>query len=187
MARDDRGMSRVGFMQGRLSEPVNGRIQAFPTKHWRDEFARAGKLGFGLMEWTLDRDDIFDNPLMSQAGRTEIRILSEDFHIDVQSLTGDFVMQAPFYKLEGRQRQTEIDTLRKVLEACVEAGIRLIVMPLVDEGRVDNQHDAAVLKRGLDEALNGLEGENLVVTFSPTLRRKNWRILSPRIHRSASE
>jgi L-ribulose-5-phosphate 3-epimerase len=165
MVQDDRGMSRVGFMQGRLSEPVNGRIQAFPRQHWRDEFTTAGKLGFNLMEWTLDHDDIFDNPLMSQAGRKEIRTLSEDFGVEVQSLTGDFVMQAPFYKLEGRQRQVEIDMLRRVLEACVEAGISVIVLPLVDDGRIDGQHHAAVLKQGLDEVLNGLEGRNLVVTF----------------------
>ena len=29
--------ARIGFMQGRLSPQVDGKIQAFPWVHWRDE------------------------------------------------------------------------------------------------------------------------------------------------------
>ena len=46
--------SRIGFMQGRLSPQVGDRIQAFPRDHWREEFPIAERLGFPLMEWTLD-------------------------------------------------------------------------------------------------------------------------------------
>ena len=54
---------RIGFMQGRLSPQVDGKIQAFPWQHWRDEFPAAQKLNIPLMEWTLDHDRLTEeNP-----------------------------------------------------------------------------------------------------------------------------
>lgn len=44
---------RIGFMQGRLSPVVDGKIQAFPWGHWEDEFRLANGHGLSLMEWTL--------------------------------------------------------------------------------------------------------------------------------------
>ena len=32
---------RVGFMQGRLSDLVGQKIQAFPKQEWRQEFSKA--------------------------------------------------------------------------------------------------------------------------------------------------
>jgi hypothetical protein len=37
---------RIGFMQGRLSPLLDGRIQAFPREHWRQEFELGERLGF---------------------------------------------------------------------------------------------------------------------------------------------
>ena len=64
--------NRVGFMQGRLSPQLADKIQAFPKAHWREEFAIAERLGFPLMEWTLDYEAVAENPLLTQAGRGEI-------------------------------------------------------------------------------------------------------------------
>ena len=47
---------RIGFMQGRLSALVDGKIQAFPWDEWREEFPRAKALGLGRMEWTIDQE-----------------------------------------------------------------------------------------------------------------------------------
>ena len=45
-------------MQGRLSPVIDGKIQAFPTLTWREEFEHAEKIGFNLIEWVLDSDSI---------------------------------------------------------------------------------------------------------------------------------
>src|SRR5258706_580927 len=66
---------KIGFMQGRLSPVIGGRIQTFPWSSWKDEFAIAAKHGFHLMEWTLDQDGIYENPLLTSVGQTEIRAL----------------------------------------------------------------------------------------------------------------
>ncbi len=61
--------NRIGFMQGRLSPLVDGRIQAFPWTAWKDEFPIAAQNGLRLMEWTLDQDRLYENPLLTEQGQ----------------------------------------------------------------------------------------------------------------------
>ena len=136
-------------MQGRLSPQVDGKIQAFPWKDWRDEFITAQRYGFTLMEWTLDHDRLRENPLITRSGQSEIRQLSAEHGVRVGSLTGDCLMQTPFYKAKGATRMALIDELRCVVDACLELGLRCIVVPLVDNGRIDNPHQRDDLGEGL--------------------------------------
>ena len=54
----------IGFMQGRLSPQINGKIQCFPVEFWRDELELASKNNCCLVEWTLDYEDLYLNPLI---------------------------------------------------------------------------------------------------------------------------
>jgi len=146
-------LSSIGFMQGRLSPMVGGKIQAFPSTNWRDEFSIAEGLGFELMEWTLDHDGLHDNPLLMLDGRNEIRELSRRYGLSIPSLTGDCIMQAPFYKVQGAARESLLGEFSTILTACGELGIRIIVVPLVDDGRLENE----VQERSLLEGLSSLE------------------------------
>jgi len=69
-------LERIGFMQGRLSAMVDGKIQAFPWNEWREEFPRASALGLTRIEWTIDQDRLRENPLNTAAGQKEILDLS---------------------------------------------------------------------------------------------------------------
>lgn len=161
---DASSLSRIGFMQGRLSPMVDGRIQAFPWPYWREEFAAARRHGFTLMEWTLDADRLESNPLMTAAGRREIRELSADFGVRIVSLTGDCFMQEPFFKAEGAPRRRLLDRLERVLEACAELGIIHVVLPLVDAGRLENAGQEGALREGLER-------------MTPVLRKQGLRLL----------
>jgi len=125
---------RVGFIQGRLSPPIDGQIQAFPWDYWKSEFSTAQQIGLGLMEWTLDQDRLYQNPLMSAIVQAEIADLSTSHRVSIGSLTGDCFMQSPFWKVTG----IESDNLQKdflaVVHACSSLGISIIVLPLVDNG-----------------------------------------------------
>ncbi|TAM45984.1 MAG: sugar phosphate isomerase/epimerase [Gammaproteobacteria bacterium] len=156
-------MHHIGFMQGRLSPPVNGKIQAFPWEHWRAEFATAQANGFGLMEWTLDQDRLHENPLMTSAGRDEIRALMRRHGVRVLSLTGDCFMQTPFYKVGGAARQALLDDFQNVIGACANVGVRYIVVPLVDNGRLENAHQEDDLVSGLNQVAPLLQGGIKVV------------------------
>lgn len=86
----------IGFMQGRLSPIVDGKIQSFPWTFWRNEFQDAKKIGLKLMEWTIDYENFYSNPLMTYDGRNEIINLSLENNVKIYSLTADCFMQFPF-------------------------------------------------------------------------------------------
>ncbi len=130
--------NRIGFMQGRLSSMIDGKIQAFPWSSWRDEFSIAKTLDIKLMEWTLDQDRLYENPLMNEMGRVEILALSKSNNIQIHSLTGDCFMQAPFWKAVGEERIDLKKDFLAVAESCSEVGISILVVPLVDNGRIEN-------------------------------------------------
>jgi L-ribulose-5-phosphate 3-epimerase len=155
----------IGFMQGRLSPLIDDRVQAFPWPYWRDEFALAAKHGFHLMEWTLDQDRLYENPLMTKEGAEEIRRLSVKHGITVASLTGDCLMQAPFYKAAGRAREQLLLDLEQILVNSGSLGIKWVVLPLVDNGHLENQHQEEALLAGLERVKNILKDVRVHLVF----------------------
>ena len=160
----------LGFMQGRLSPPVGGKIQAFPSDCWREEFPEAGRLGFSLMEWTLDHSGLAENPLMTPQGREEIRALAARHGVAIPSLTGDCFMQAPFWKAATPDaRRALLAELDDVLCACGALGIGLVVVPLVDDGRLENAAQKLVLREELVARAPVLERTGLRIVFETDL------------------
>ena len=139
----------IGFMQGRLSPLVDGKIQAFPWHSWSEEFSIANENNFNIIEWTLDQDRLYENPFMKDAGQREIKILSNKFDIIIFSVTGDCFMQAPFYKGDGFKSESLLLDLRNVIISCGKLGVKYIVFPLVDNGRLETQKQEMMLKNGL--------------------------------------
>lgn len=152
-------------MQGRLSPLVNGKIQAFPWDIWREEFSTAQEHDFHLMEWTLDQERLYENPLMTRTGRNEIRLLMTDHNVRIASLTGDCFMQAPFYKATGPAKKNLLDDLKNIIDACAEVGIQFIVMPLVDNGRLDTPDLEKSLKADLERLHATLKQASMKIIF----------------------
>ena len=140
---------RIGFMQGRLSPRIDGKIQAFPWPYWQGEFALGQAAGFKRMEWTLDHHDLAANPLMTPEGRAEILALSSRHDLAVSSITGDCLMQAPFWKATGAARAALIETAAEVIRAAGAVDARLLVVPLVDDGALTNAREEAALVDGV--------------------------------------
>jgi L-ribulose-5-phosphate 3-epimerase len=137
--------NKIGFMQGRLCPLVEGKIQAFPWNFWQQEFPAAQSLGLGLMEWTLDQERLYENPLLTSQGQQEIRRLCQVHQLVIPSLTGDCFMQAPFWKASGQTRaELEADFIA-IARACAEVGIEMIIVPLVDNGRLENEQQEEAL------------------------------------------
>ena len=155
----------IGFMQGRLCDRVDGKIQAFPWRDWESEFASAQALGIRLMEWTLDQERLYENPLMTVAGRQRIHQLSLQSGLRVLSLTGDCFMQTPFFKETGRRRESLLRDLREVLDASSDAGLRFVLIPLVDNGSVTLSHEEASLLDGLLPLHDELVARRMKIIF----------------------
>ena len=155
----------IGFMQGRLCERVAGKIQAFPWRDWENEFPVAAAIDLHLMEWTLDQARLYENPLMTTDGQERIKGLCRNYGISIYSLTGDCFMQAPFWKFEGVARANLQRDFLAICTACVQVGIQMMVVPLVDNGRLDTAEQEDVLVKFLFEQQSFLDENNLKVIF----------------------
>jgi len=129
---------KIGFMQGRLSPMVGNKIQAFPSKYWFKEFKIAKSMGINLMEWTIDQNKLYKNPLLTEIGRNKIRLLSKKFNIKIESLTGDCFMQSPFWKFKSYKKEKLKKDFVNIIQASSQVGIKKIVVPLVDNGSLQN-------------------------------------------------
>jgi L-ribulose-5-phosphate 3-epimerase len=156
-------------MQGRLSPIIDGRIQAFPWDYWQSEFPVAARLGFSILEWTLDQERLRENPLLTRIGQKEIRHLMENFDVRVQSVTGDNFMQAPFYKAAIAERGDLLDDLRLVAEGCGRIGAKYLVMPLVDNGSLETRAQEEDLRMGLDQIRAVLSDSGVSILFESDL------------------
>jgi hexulose-6-phosphate isomerase len=156
---------RIGFMQGRLSPLIDGRIQCFPWPYWREEFPQAQQLGIRLMEWTLDQDRLYENPLLTAQGQAEIRALCGQHGLSIPSLTGDCFMQAPFWKATGVERAALERDFLAVAQACAAVGITMMVVPLVDNGRLENAEQEDILIAFLQGQAGFLAEHGLQVVF----------------------
>ena len=134
-----RWRDKIGLMQGRLSPKVDGKIQAFPWDSWQGEFPAAQALDIRLIEWTLDQDRLYGNPLMTIVGQAEIRGLCAKHNLRVGSLTGDCFMQAPFWKEGGAARESLQRDFLAIARASSAIGIVHIVVPLVDNGGMQDK------------------------------------------------
>ena len=158
-------MSRIGFMQGRLSPQIDGKIQAFPWPYWEMEFAIAGEARFESMEWTLDADRLYENPLMLSAGQSHIRELAASSGVCVNSLTGDCFMQEPFWKAPDHRREQLLADLAAVLDACSAVSIAFVVIPLVDNGRLEDDTQRESLLDGLLPHVPALARRGMAILF----------------------
>ena len=117
-------------MQGRLSQKNNSPLQSFPFNTWEDEFSRAKKIGFNKIEWLVDKEFDYKNPLFSEKGRDKILGLSNTHQIKVETLCAHFLI---YGSILGDTKDS--DQIKKyffeVIEQAINIGINFISIPLM--------------------------------------------------------
>lgn len=158
-------INRIGFMQGRLCDRVDGKIQAFPWCNWESEFSAAVGIDLRLMEWTLDQERLYKNPLMTAEGQEKIRALCQQHGLLIPSLTGDCFMQVPFWKTSGKIRADLQSDFLAICRSCATVGTPIMVVPLVDNGSLETVEQEDVLVEFLLSQKSFLAKQQLKVVF----------------------
>jgi hexulose-6-phosphate isomerase len=122
------------------------------------------------MEWTIDQDRLRENPLATEAGRKDIAALCKQNAIAIPSLTGDCFMQAPFWKAAGDKQKALIDDFDLLLAASNAVGIEFVVIPLVDNGKIEGEAQTEALMRVMLDRAASLARQNVKVIFESDLR-----------------
>jgi L-ribulose-5-phosphate 3-epimerase len=157
---------KIGVMQGRLSKPVNNKIQSFPNRNWKKEFLLAKKLSVKFIEWTLDFKKLHKNPILTKKGIKNIKLLSKKYNVKVESITGDCFMQKPFWKQKSKKvRIYLLNDLKKILISASALKIKYLIIPLVDNGSLKNEIQEKILIGELIKFKKMLKDNNLSILF----------------------
>jgi len=165
---------KIGFMQGRLSIKEFNKIQSFPVDNWKNEFAIANLMNLKKLEWTIDYDYFFKNPLMNKSYHNEIKDLKKTYKIDIESVTCDFLMNKPFWNIKNNKQL--IYDFEFFLNNCIKLSIKKIIIPLVDNGSINNKSSELVLKNNLIRILKKQQFKNLIFLFETDFISKKIKL-----------
>jgi L-ribulose-5-phosphate 3-epimerase len=173
--------SAIGIMQGRLVPPVGDRIQCFPQERWREEFARAAAAGLVAIEWIFDLDDAAMNPLATDEGFDEVRRLSAEHRVAVDSVCADYFMARPLVRATPGERAERLATLEWLLGRCAACGLTRVVLPFVDASKIATDTDRDDVVSALGQVLHGLERNGLEIHLETSLPPAEFRRLLDRV------
>lgn len=159
-----------GIMQGRLSPLIKKKIQAFPVKHWRQEFKDIKKIDLNIIEWTLDYKNLNKNPLLTLPGKKAIKALCKKYSINIHSVTCDCFMEKPFWKIKNNKKI--LNYLKKIIFSSGELKIKYIVIPLVDKGSINNLKQEKKLISICKEYTKFLKINNTNIIFESDFKPK---------------
>ncbi len=138
-------MNHIAFVQGRLVNKVDNKIQAFPRDDWEKELELASKHKINFIELTVDLNRIWENPVASSLGVIKLKNKLSLCGIKVLACTADFIMHNPPWKSNSEDM---VLITKKVIQGLGKIGCKLIVIPFVD--------DSSILKGYEDDALKFL-------------------------------
>ena len=140
-------------MQGRLSQKENLPLQSFPVE-WEQEFSRARDIGFMKIEWLVDKEMFYGNPLFSDVGRSKIIKIKERNKIDIDTLCAHFLINGKILS-----NNLESDSIRKFFLETVKLapliGIKYLSIPFIGDMSL-NKKEVFIEMRNL---LKEIEGE----------------------------
>ena len=145
-------------MQGRLSPPVNGRVQAFPEQRWEDEFVLAKAASLHCIEWIIDASTSAPNPILTDEGVVRIDALTKRHEVSVRSVCADVLMDRPILRVADDERRQTVRMFNALLHRCDRAGIRHVVMPFVDQSAITTASEEDAVVRFVCDALSDTAG-----------------------------
>ncbi|EHQ36848.1 Xylose isomerase domain-containing protein TIM barrel [Methanoplanus limicola DSM 2279] len=140
-------------MQGRLSSPVDGKIQSFPVHSWREEFFLAKEAGLDLIEWIYEKETQTVNPIINYDGIKEIKKHMRETSVDVRSICADYFMSEFLINSQSKPILNNINHLKWLIKRGDKLSIDYIILPFVDSSRLKSQEDINILIQILEEII----------------------------------
>ena len=160
---------RIGIMQGRLSKPINGKIQSFPKNSWENEFYLAKDIGFELIEWVLD-EDLKNNPILNKESFSKITTIKKETDVDINSICCDYFMKNSLSSHSKSFKKENLEIFNILIEeSCPANNIKIVDLPLIGEEGLKNKHIANDYKNLLFSLEKKLLANNLVIALETDL------------------
>ena len=159
----------IGVMQGRLLPKYHGRYQAHPVGRWQDEFPIAAGLGLAYIEFILDFNDAYQNPLMHSKGVDEIISISEKTSVKVRTVCADYFMEAPLHVNSEEVLKESKNVLKILIQNCAQIGITDIVIPCVDQSSLCEDASRDSFVENIQHSIELAEQSNINLSLETDL------------------
>lgn len=174
-------MNNIGIMQGRLSSPINGKIQSFPISTWEEEFFIARDIGFDEIEFIFEYTEYKKNPLFMNSGIKKIESLSRETGINVNYICADYFMEIPFIRVKKDIRDNNIEILKYLIKQSSQIGIKGIEIPLIDNSRIDTRDEIEIIVNCVHRCIPIAEIYNIRIILETSLDPDNFKMLLEKI------
>jgi L-ribulose-5-phosphate 3-epimerase len=161
--------NHLGVMQGRLLPKYHGRYQAHPVGYWQDEFPIATGLGLAYIEFILDFNDAYHNPLMHSKGIDEIISLSEKTGVKIKTVCADYFMEAPLHSLSKEEVKESKNVLKLLIQNSVQLGVTDIVIPCVDQSSLVDEVSVTRFIESIQPLVELAESSNINLSLETDL------------------
>lgn len=119
---------KLGILQGRLSVPLQNKIQEFPPR-WKEEFLLLNECGLTGIEWIFTKNKFKFNPFLH----------FDLSNLPILSVCCDNLIDDNFYKIDFLKKN-----LLPILESCRKNKVTKVVIPLLEESSIDNGEKAKI-------------------------------------------
>ena len=142
-------MNSLAIMLGRVSPPMNNRLQFHPTD-WEAEFPRAKEMGFDHIEWFLDQDIPGFDPIAHIWLRPDVVTRIDDAR-EVLPISS---VDAGMYPTFGERRGNTIRQFEKLLPVLIpRLSTGIINIPLLEHAAPKSPEQKKESKEALEKIL----------------------------------
>ena len=159
----------IGVMQGRLLPKYLGRYQAHPFGYWEDEFFIAENLHLDYIEFILDYDNAYSNPLLNLEGINKISDVIQKTGVDVKTVCADYFMKAPLHSSDKNISKLSIEVMQKLVSMCHKLDVSAIVLPCVDQSSLNSKEDKDKLVSVINSIISDFENANIFLSLETDL------------------
>lgn len=168
----------IGIMQGRLSPPVDGKIQFFPWKTWKDEFKKAAAVSLDEIEFIFDADDYVVNPVYHNDGVEEIKKLIADTGVKVNFICADYFMHHPLFGVSKINKEHSKKVLEHLIYQAGKLKAKGVEIPLVDQSSLKNDtNNIDEFRESLQDCLDFAQRSNICIGLETDLAPKKFKEL----------
>jgi hexulose-6-phosphate isomerase len=116
---------KLGILQGRLSPPVDNKIQEFPFNTWKNEFKQIEQINLNHIEWIITKNSYINNPLF----------LYDLKKYKISSICCDHIIDENIIKFSYLHQQ-----LADVCSFAIKNNINNISIPLLEDSNMENDN-----------------------------------------------
>ncbi len=166
----------VGIMQGRLSLPISGKIQAFPWNSWEEEFFQAKEISLDLIDWLVAADRFDENPLLTAQGDKTIKALISKTGVRIGAVCAHYFISRPLLRCSRSELKERLDVLELLINRLNHLGIKYLEIPFLENSAIKDEIELKQTMQIIKPSLEKAHQLGVILAFETSLPAEVFRV-----------